>query len=194
MDERAEEILAFWIGEVGPEGWYTPPAGLDDEIRTRYGALWEAARAGECDGWCTCPRGALALMVLLDQFPRNMFRDEARAFATDPIARRVAKHAIGRGFDRRVNEVERQFFYLPFEHSESGADQARSVRLFLGVADPESLVHAIAHRNVIRRYGRFPTRNDALGRRSTPAELGYLETGGYANAVEQARGSLKRAA
>ena len=194
MDERAEDILAFWIDEVGQEGWYTPPEGLDDDIRARYAGLWESARSGGCEGWCTCPRGALALMVLLDQFPRNMFRGEARAFASDPAARRIAKRAIGRGFDRRVAEVERQFFYLPLEHSESGADQARSVRLFLGVEDPESLVHAVAHRNVIRRYGRFPTRNAALGRASTPAERDYLGKGGYAQAVEEARGALARAA
>lgn len=187
MDARAEEILGFWLREVGPEGWYEPPAGLDDEVRARYAALWEQARRGELDAWAVCPRGTLALVILLDQFPRNMFRGEARAFAGDAEARKVAKRALPRRFDRRVAEVERQFFYLPLEHSECGADQARSVRLFMDAEDPESLLHAIAHRDVIRRFGRFPTRNAALGRVCTPGEQAYLDRGGYAQAVSRAR-------
>ncbi|PZQ52110.1 MAG: DUF924 domain-containing protein [Rhodovulum sulfidophilum] len=194
MDQTAEEILAFWFDEVGPEGWYEPPAGLDDDCRRRYAELWDQGRKGAHDSWAACARGSLALMVLLDQLPRNMFRGEARAFASDPEARKVAKRAIAWGHDRQVAEMERQFLYLPLEHSEAGADQARSVRLFMTVEDPESLVHAVAHRNVIRRFGRFPTRNEALGRVSTPEERAYLDEGGYASAVERARESLPRAA
>jgi uncharacterized protein (DUF924 family) len=194
MDQRAEEILAFWFDEVGPAGWYEPPAGLDDHCRDRYAALWEQARRKSFDRWSVQPRGALALIVLLDQLPRNMFRGEARAFASDAEARKVAKRALLRGDDRRVAEIERQFFYLPLEHSECGADQARSVRLFMSVEDPESLVHAVAHRNVVRQFGRFPTRNAALGRTSTAGERAYLDEGGYQKALETARGSCARAA
>lgn len=187
MDQKAEEILAFWMDEVGPAGWYEPPAGLDDQCRERYAALWDRARRGACENWSTTPRGALALLVLLDQLPRNMFRGEARAFGSDAEARKVAKRAIVRGDDHRVDEELRQFFYLPLEHSECGADQARSVRLFMTVEDPESLVHAVAHRDVIRRFGRFPTRNAALGRVSTAEEQAYLDEGGYQRAVAIAR-------
>ncbi|MFQ8430492.1 DUF924 family protein [Amaricoccus sp. W119] len=187
MDQRAEEILEFWLEKIGPEGWYDPPAGLDDDIRARYADLWEEASAGRLDRWVVKPRGTLALLILLDQFPRNMFRNEARAFASDREARRVAKRAIGFGQDRQVSEVERQFFYLPLEHSEMGSDQARSVRMFMTVEDPESLVHARAHRDVIRRFGRFPTRNAALGRICTRDEQAYLDAGGYAEAVARAR-------
>ncbi|TPE52043.1 DUF924 family protein [Amaricoccus solimangrovi] len=187
MDHRAEEILEFWLRDVGPEGWFTPPPGLDDDIRARFAGLWADARAGRLDCWAVEPRGTLALLILLDQFPRNMFRDEAGAFASDPEARAVAKRAIEKGQDRRVPEAERSFFYLPLEHSEAGADQARSVRLFMTVADPELLVHARAHRDVIRTFGRFPTRNAALGRVSTPGEQAYLDEGGYAGALARAR-------
>jgi uncharacterized protein (DUF924 family) len=194
MDQRAEDILAFWFDEVGEAGWYDPPAGLDETCHARFATLWEEARKGGCECWSVLPRGALALVILLDQLPRNMFRGEARAFSSDAEARKVAKRAIARKDDHRVAELERQFLYLPLEHSEMGADQAHSVRLFLTVKDPESLVHAVAHRNVIRRFGRFPTRNAALGRVSTPEEQAYLDEGGYAAAVESARGALARAA
>ncbi len=186
MNAEAEEILEFWLGEVGPERWYGGGEALDAECRRRFLATWERARTGAFDGWICAPRPALALVVLLDQLPRNMFRDDPRAFATDAMARAAAKRAIARGFDQRIPEPERQFFYLPLEHSESVSDQARAVRLFvLRFPDKEYLVHARAHRAVIRRFGRFPYRNAALGRRSTPAEAAFLAAGGYAAALAE---------
>lgn len=188
MIAEAEELLEFWLGEVGPEGWYGGGEALDATCRARFLATWERARTGALDLWTCTPRSALALTVLLDQLPRNMFRNDPRAFATDAQARSVVKAAIPRGFDLRIPEPERQFFYMPLEHSESVSDQARAVRLFLlRVSDREFLRHARAHRAVIRRFGRFPYRNAALGRRSTAAETAFLDAGGYAAAVADVR-------
>lgn len=184
-----EEVLGFWLDEVGPEGWYAGGAALDAAVRERFGAAWEAARAGGLRGWQTTARGALGLAVLLDQMPRNMFRDDARAFATDGAARRVADRAVALGFDRAVEMPGRQFFYLPFEHSESLPVQERAVRLIAGrTGSAELLLHARAHRAVIRRFGRFPFRNAALGRRSSAAEAAWLEAGAYGAEVRRLRG------
>ena len=177
-----QRIVEFWIGEVGPSGWYQSDAALDARIAAEFGETWEAARRGAFDGWFHQPEGALALLILLDQFPRNMFRDDARAFATDAQALALAKRSIGEGVDFRTREPERQFFYLPLMHSESIADQDRCVRLMLTRmprTGAENLPHARAHREVIRRFGRFPYRNEALGRVSTPAERAWLDAGGY---------------
>lgn len=186
MDPRAEELARFWLEEVGEEGWYARSDALDARIRDRWLPLWEEACAGGFDGWRCTPRGTLALVILLDQFPRNMFRGDARAFATDVRARQVAKDAILRGFDRRVPLPERQFLYMPLEHSEMPSDQDWSVRLMLLSfgRDSEMLRHARAHRAVIRRFGRFPYRNAALGRESRPDEVAFLADGGYAVALE----------
>lgn len=186
MDEQATEILEFWLGEVGPDGWYAPPEGLDARIRERYAALWEEGRAGRLAAWTHEPRSLLALVILLDQFPRNMFRGEARAFASDARALGYARRGIGLGFDRRVDMPERHFFYLPLAHSELVSDQNRCVRLtLLHCDDAELLRHARAHRDTIRRFGRFPTRNAALGRVSTPAEARFLAEGGYSLALKE---------
>jgi uncharacterized protein (DUF924 family) len=180
MDARAKEVLDFWIDGVGPERWYSVEAELDATIRERFGALWDAARTGAVQGWTAQPDSALALVILLDQFPRNMFRGDRRSFATDRKALSAAKSAIAKGYDERIAVPERQFFYLPLMHSENLADQERCVRLIalsFGVGD--SLNHARAHREIIRRFGRFPYRNEALGRTTTPAEQKFLEGGGY---------------
>lgn len=188
MTATADEVLAFWLDEVGPEGWYAVDPALDERIRDRFLATWERARAGALDAWAANPRGALGFVVLTDQFPRNMFRGEGLAFATDARALAAAKAAIARGFDRRIETPARQFFYLPLMHSEVVSDQARAVRLFLAEFGPgESLLHARAHRDVIRRFGRFPYRNAALGRSTTPEEAAWLEAGGYALAVAEAK-------
>ena len=175
-----EAVLAFWE-EVGAAGWYAADAAVDEAVRTRFGALWEAAREGGWMDWTPTPRNALALVIVLDQFPRNMFRGDARAFATDGAARTRAKCAIDKGWDKRIGGAMRQFFYLPLEHSESLADQERAVRLFAERMPEagETLLHARAHREVIRRFGRFPTRNAALGRTDTPGERDFLAAGGY---------------
>ena len=174
-----QDVLAFWRA-AGPPKWFRKNAGFDREIRERYLASHEAAAAGRLADWETTPEGALALVILLDQFPRNMFRDSARAFATDPLARAVAERAIARGFHLRVPAGERMFFQLPFEHSENLTDQERSLALSreinAGKADP----YAACHADIIRRFGRFPHRNAVLGRATTPDEQAFLDGGGFA--------------
>jgi uncharacterized protein (DUF924 family) len=186
MDGRPKQLLDFWLGDVGEARWYAQDDALDAAIRERWLPVWEEARAGGLDGWRCSPRSTLALLVLLDQFPRNMFRGDARSFATDARARKVAKEAILRGFDSRTPLPERQFYYLPLEHSELPADQDRAVRLMLLAFGRESemLRHARAHREIIRRFGRFPYRNAVLGRESRPEETAFLAEGGYRAALE----------
>ena len=192
--EDYEPLLAFWVDEVGPEGWYKKDAALDQRIRENYAHLWERTVNGDRLGWTAHPRSTLALLILLDQFPRNMFRGDPRAFATDRHAVAVAKQAIDRGWDMRTSEPARQFFYLPLMHSECLEDQERCVRLMLERMPQEgedNLLHAKAHREVIRLYGRFPTRNCDLGRASTQKEAQYLGNGGYGtllNALSTAAG------
>lgn len=184
-----DEIVTFWVSEVGPAKWYAVDPALDNTIRGRYGALWEKARTGRLNAWTSCPKGCLAYLIVTDQFPRNMFRNnDPRAFATDALARHVAARACHLGFDRMTPEPERQFFYLPLMHSESQMDQDRSVRMFL-LRMPETgsfnLFHARAHRAVIRQFGRFPYRNAALGRHNSPAEEAWLREGGYSQVVKE---------
>lgn len=183
------EVLDFWLGEVGPEGWYAVDPELDALIRHRFGELWQAALDGGLAHWAEGVAGSLALLVVTDQFPRNMFRGEARAFATDPLAREVARKAVAEGWDLEAPEPDRQFFYLPFEHSEDPADQQFAVDLISErlPASPESALHARAHQSIIAHFGRFPFRNAALGRDSTVAEQEFLEGGGYASMVNDLR-------
>ncbi|PKP72771.1 MAG: DUF924 domain-containing protein [Alphaproteobacteria bacterium HGW-Alphaproteobacteria-6] len=176
------KVLEFWLNEVGPRGWYVADPAVDDEIRSRFLTLWQEAEAGDHGHWTSGPRGALAYLILTDQFPRNMFRDEARAFATDGRARAAADAAIAAGHDTAIAEPERQFFYLPFMHSEDIADQDRCIALIaagLPASGAGNRRHAEAHREVIARFGRFPYRNAALGRATTAAEAGFLAAGGY---------------
>ena len=172
-------VLAFWRA-AGSAKWFDTDNAFDAEIRTRFLGTYEAAASGHLNSWEETPDGALALVLLLDQFPRNMFRDTPRAFAADPLARAVADRAIARGFDERVPKSEQLFFYLPFEHSEDPADQERCVALCRNTGDAESLKWAELHADVIRRFGRFPHRNPILGRASTPAEEAFLASGGFA--------------
>jgi uncharacterized protein (DUF924 family) len=180
-----EEVLEFWLG-AGPEAWYRQDDAFDAEISRRFGALLEEGASGALEeSWATNPRGALALIVLLDQFPRNMFRGDARAFATDGRAVSVACYALDRGWDMRIDPPERQFFYMPFMHSERLTDQDHCVRLMAErMEGSDNLLHARAHREIIRRFNRFPYRNDALGRTSTKAERDFMEQGGYGRIVE----------
>ncbi|GIT92442.1 hypothetical protein JANAI62_29000 [Jannaschia pagri] len=189
MAQDPEHIISFWLDEVGPKGWYTPWDGLDDDIRDRFLPTWEEARSGQLDTWRCCARSALALLLVTDQFPRNMFRGSPQAFETDALAREVAGQSIVRGYDMQVASPARQFFYLPLEHSETLPDQARAVRLIASRMDaPETLVHARAHREVIRRFGRFPYRNEPLGRRTTQAEARFIEDGGYGAILREVQG------
>lgn len=177
------EIISFWIDEVGPKGWYDASDKLDQTIRDRFMADYEAARDGARDAWRDSPDGALAFLILTDQFPRNMFRGDARSFATDPAARACADHAIARNLDMQIPLPDRQFFYLPFMHSEAMEDQDRCIALMAermaetpGQGDT---LHARVHREIIRRFGRFPYRNEALGRDSSPEEIAFIKDGGY---------------
>ena len=182
---RASRVLDFWFGAPGsPERgrsracWFEKNAAFDDEIRDRFGALQADAAAGRLDAWQARPRSALALAVLLDQFPRNMHRGTAAAFACDARAQTVAMHAVRRRFDRALRPVERWFVYLPFEHAEDLARQRESLRLFAGLRfEPEcpgAFDYACRHFDVIARFGRFPHRNQVLGRVSTAEEAAYL--------------------
>jgi len=173
------EISEFWR-DVGPDKWFVANEAFDREIRTRFRTTHEVAAHGELAAWEESSEGALALVILLDQFPRNMFRGAARAFATDALARRVAENALVRNFDPLVHEAMRLFFYLPFMHSEALADQDRSLQLFGALGNVEQLKYAVIHRDIISRFGRFPHRNDVLGRATTPAERIFLEEGGFA--------------
>jgi uncharacterized protein (DUF924 family) len=175
-----DDVLSFWLEEVGPKGWYQPDPDLDATIRDRFQRLWEKARDGRLTNWTSCPNGCLAFLIVTDQFPRNMFRGDGRSFETDELAKTAACRAIDRGWDMRVAEPERQFFYLPFMHSECLSEQDRGVRLIAErMQTGDNLIHARAHREIIRRFNRFPYRNDALGRETTAQEQAFLEGGSY---------------
>jgi uncharacterized protein (DUF924 family) len=172
------DVLDFWRA-AGPEKWFKKDAAFDAQISERFLTTWHAAGAGELSAWEETPDGALALLLVLDQFPRNMFRGETRAFATDALARAVTDRAIARGFDQTAPKAERVFFYLPFEHSESSADQDRGVALVRAMGDADLLKWAKLHADIVRRFGRFPHRNAVLGRTSTAEELSFLAGGGF---------------
>lgn len=172
-------VLAFWR-EAGPDLWFKHDEGLDASIRTRFAATYEDAASGLLNTWENSSEGALALVIVLDQFPRNMFRGSARSFATDTRARTLAERAIARGFDGETPMPERVFFYLPFEHSETLADQERAVELIKATGDADFLKWAQLHADIIRRFSRFPHRNALLGRVSTPEEQAFLDGGGFA--------------
>ena len=170
------EILTFWR-EAGRDHWYEKDEAFDAEVRRRYLSLWHKAAAGELSSWEASDDGALALTIVLDQFPRNMFRGSARAFASDAKALEVAGRAIARGADTRIDPILLEFLYVPFMHSEELADQLRCVELFQG--SPDNLRYAEEHADIIRRFGRFPHRNCVLGRATTAEERAYLEAGGF---------------
>jgi uncharacterized protein (DUF924 family) len=173
------DVLAFWRA-AGPQKWFKKDAAFDAEIRSRFLATYEAAVAGRLSDWETTPEGTLALLIVLDQFPRNMFRGDARTYAADALARALADRAIGKGFDQRMPPEERKFCYLPFMHSELAADQERCLRLSQQLGDAEFDRYAGQHAGIVRRFGRFPHRNAMLGRTTTPDEQAFLDAGGFA--------------
>jgi uncharacterized protein (DUF924 family) len=174
---RAVDVIEFWV-QAGPELWFAKDAEFDRRFRDRFLADHEAASRGELQHWQATPLGALALVILLDQFPRNAFRGSPRMYDTDAMARKVAHNALAAGYDRVIQEDLCRFLVLPFAHSEDLADQERAVALArrLGAQD---LARAMHHRDIVRRFGRFPHRNHILGRESTSEERRYLENGGY---------------
>ena len=177
-----EEILAFWLDEVGPKGWYEQDDALDARIRELFEPVWDEAMEGRFGLWLTYPTGALAYIVLMDQFPRNMFRGSAKAFSSDRIALAAAKSAIHKGWDLKIDEPARQFFYLPLMHSENLCDQERCIRLMkerMPSGGEDNILHARVHREIIRLFGRFPYRNEALSRSFTESEKTFLSNGGY---------------
>ncbi|MBN9062976.1 MAG: hypothetical protein BGP06_09115 [Rhizobiales bacterium 65-9] len=170
----ANDVLDFWR-KAGREKWFGKDAAFDAEIRARFGGLVDQAASGALDAWAKDAEGALALLILLDQFPRNIFRNSPRAFAADPHARRIADIALERGFDKSVEPDMRGFFYLPFMHSENLEDQERCIRLYEKAGDDSGLDYARIHRDIVARFGRFPHRNPALGRPMTAEEEEFLK-------------------
>ncbi|GHE01470.1 hypothetical protein U879_14710 [Defluviimonas sp. 20V17] len=187
MTHSYSEVLDYWLSEVGPKGWYAGGEALDAEIRGRFAALCGHAWDGALTDWISGPEPALAYLIVTDQFPRNIWRGSDRAFATDAKARMAADAAMRAGWDMQVPEPQRQFFYLPLMHHEDPDDQARCVALIaerMPKTGADNLIHARAHQEVIRRFGRFPHRNAALGRTSSREEVDFLENGGYAQILQ----------
>lgn len=169
-----QDILDYWYSPRISQRWFASTPALDDEIRTRYEALWRRAATGELDAWADTPDGALALAIVLDQLPLNMYRGKPAAFATEQQAVAVARATVARGDDQRLPRERVPFLYLPLMHSENLADQDQSVALFQRAGLADNLRFAEHHRGLIRRFGRFPHRNAILGRDSTPEEIAYL--------------------
>lgn len=183
---QVEEILNFWFGLPDEQGygsarqfWFTQDPEFDLKVQTRFQKDYELAASGKLNDWKNSPQSCLALIILLDQFPRNMFRGEAKSFATDCQALEVAKHAVDRGFDRELLPLQRCFIYLPFEHSENIENQHLAVELFNQLREypecNEAINYSIQHLKVIERFGRFPHRNKILGRETTPEEAEFLQ-------------------
>ena len=171
-------VLAFWR-EAGSDRWFTKDEAFDAEVRAKFLPTYEAAVAGKLAPWEATAEEALALVIVLDQLPRNMFRGDAKCFASDPLARAAANRALKRGYDQDVAANERQFFFLPFMHSEDAVDQKRCVELYRAVGDDYGLKYALEHADIIRRFGRFPHRNTMLGRATTAEEQVFLDGGGF---------------
>lgn len=194
---EAEAVLDFWFGDPADPGnierhgklWFSSTKAQDRTMRERFGGLHDRAGGGELDSWLATPRGTLALILLLDQFTRNLYRGTASAFGNDARALALARNGIERKLDSSLHVPERAFFYMPFQHSENPADQRRSVDLFEALVEASpapfqsyaknTLEYAVLHRDIVERFGRFPHRNDLLGRQSTEEEKEYLEQGGH---------------
>jgi len=172
------EITGFWR-EAGPDAWFAKDEAFDRRFTERFAAAHFAAARRDLDGWLETAEGALALMILLDQYPRNAFRGTAHMYATDPLALAFARRADALGHDGRIEGALRVFLYLPYSHSENPSDQERAVELNRRIGAPY-LDHAIGHRDIVARFGRFPHRNALLGRVTTPEERAFLDSGGFA--------------
>jgi uncharacterized protein (DUF924 family) len=185
---RSDEVLEFWFGREGEPGyggfreeWFRKDAGFDEEVRSKFGDLYEEAAAGDLDGWRDDARSCLALVIVLDQFPRNMFRGDPKTYAADRKAQETAEYAVDHALDRELPEFQRAFLYMPFMHSEDLEHQRRAVELFgtlqkWGGSDPTH--YAVLHMRIVERFGRFPHRNEVLGRTTTPEEAEFLKEPG----------------
>jgi len=183
-----DEVLAYWLDEKGPPAWYAGGDDLDAEIRDKFLDTWQRAADGGLSLWLTHAAGTLAYIIITDQFSRNMHRGSGLSFATDRAARSAAKMAIKREWDMRIDEPARQFFYMPLMHSECLSDQDRAVRLVktrMPKTGADNIDHARAHREIIRMFGRFPFRNAALGRNSSPEEDAFMSEGGYRGIMDK---------
>ena len=177
---NADAVLAFWFEATRPFQWYRRDKAFDATVRARFGALHHTAWTGKLDVWRAHPRYVLALILLLDQFSRNIWRDDARAFAADAKALAISREALRRRFDLLYAPRERAFFYMPFMHAEDLSVQEESVALFKArLPDAGNLPFAIEHHDIVKRFGRFPHRNRILGRASTPEEIAFLKAGGF---------------
>ncbi|MGK2921773.1 MAG: DUF924 family protein [Methyloceanibacter sp.] len=178
MIAEPEDVIRFWFEELSPDDWYGPPPRVDAEIAARFGETYETLKEGVPPAWLDDSQGVLAAILVLDQFPRNMFRGSRQAFATDAQALALSKDAIAKGMDMKLPPEQRAFIYLPFQHSEDLNDQDRSLALFTALGNPINLDFAIRHQEIIARFGRFPHRNEVLGRESTPEEEAFLKQPG----------------
>lgn len=185
------EVLDFWLNEVGQPGWYAGGPAIDATCRARFLDLWQAALDGGLEHWVDGTSGTLAYLIVCDQFPRNIHRGTALAFATDAQARAAARKALAAGWDMDAPEPARQFFYMPFEHSEDPADQATAVQMLTErmASEPDMALHARAHAQIIAQFGRFPFRNAALSRDTTALEAAFLSDGGYGALVNRLKAS-----
>lgn len=177
MTNWTADVLHFWFDHIGPARWYGGGHEVDAETRDRFEPLWFSLKDEKAIFFATSPTDALAAVILFDQFPRNMFRHEADAFATDDLALGIAKLALEAGFDAQLDVAQRQFLYMPFQHSEDIADQDMSVELFDALGEEPPLKFAIAHRDIVKRFGRFPHRNEILGRETLPEEVEAIAEG-----------------
>lgn len=173
---QAKDILDFWFSPEVSQNWFNRSDELDARIRLKFTEAHAKADAGELDSWLDTPQGALAVIILLDQFSRNMFRGSPKSFASDKKALKIAKDALAKGFDKSLNDQEKQFLYLPFMHSENMADQDQSVALYEKLGNATALDFAHQHRDIIAKFGRYPHRNAVLARASTAEELEFLKT------------------
>jgi uncharacterized protein (DUF924 family) len=176
-NDQAEDVLRFWFASDAQARWFNSTKAFDDLIADRYLALWREAALGRLNGWETTAEGAVALVIVLDQFPLNMFRNHPASFSTEAGARDVADRAIARGLDAHMEDQHKSFLYLPYMHSESLSDQERSVALFESFGAEDNAHWALHHREIVQRFGRFPHRNAILGRTSTPEEIAWLNSG-----------------
>lgn len=182
------EVRDYWLTELTPRDWYVASDAVDAEITRRFLTTWQAARDAKCDDWLLSPEGVLSFLILCDQFSRNMFRGQAAAFATDGLCLAATALAIEKDWDLQVPEPERQFIYMPLMHSEKLSDQDMGIHMFktrMPETGASNHDHTLAHRHVIATFGRFPYRNAALGRETTPAEQTFLDAGGYGHALRQ---------
>lgn len=173
-----DDIVRFWFETLKPEDWYRKDPSIDAGIRDRFGSIYDELKSGVPANWLATPEGYLAAVLVLDQFPRNMFRDDPRAFATDAQALALAKQAIAEGVDAKLSPEQRAFIYMPFQHAEDAADQARLVELFTALGNKLNLDFAVRHKEIVDRFGRFPHRNEILARKTTDAEAAFLKEPG----------------